>query len=194
MGTPTPFTSSSSIQPSSIKEQLVNETSTHNPSDHLLSGLHFTIHYARALLGDVSEEQFDRMPMPGFNHPAFCYGHLACYPNRMLDLMQLSDSKLEIPFDEEPYLQTSQCVEEEGRYAPMPVIVEAFFDGHQRLVELLPTVPAEVFASPTGFEGKFGEMFPRVGDAVTFMCGNHTMLHLGQVSMWRRAMGLGSCM
>jgi hypothetical protein len=33
---------------------------------------------------------------------------------------------------------------------------------------------------------------PTVGAAVNFMLGGHLQMHLGQVSAWRRAMGLGS--
>jgi hypothetical protein len=35
-------------------------------------------------------------------------------------------------------------------------------------------------------------MFPTVGGAVNFLCGGHNMMHLGQISTWRRAAGLGS--
>ena len=172
----------------------MTETKAPESAANLVSSLNFVIGYSQSLVADVSDEQFDRLAMPEFNHPAFCYGHLACYPNRMLDLMELPDRKLELPFDPEPYLKGAQCVEEPGLYASKPVILDAFLQGHQQLVQLLPGVPEDTFLKPTGFEGKFGELFPRVGDAVTFMCAGHTMLHLGQVSMWRRAMGLGSCM
>jgi len=26
-----------------------------------------------------------------------------------------------------------------------------------------------------------------------FMCGSHMQMHLGQISAWRRVMGMGSC-
>ena len=38
-----------------------------------------------------------------------------------------------------------------------------------------------------------GEFPTTLGRLTKFMCCSHTMMHLGQVSMWRRAMGLGSC-
>ena len=172
----------------------MTETTTLHPASHLLNSLSFTLNYARALLTDVPEDQFAHLPMPGFNHPAFCYGHLACYPARMLMFLGEAEQALELPFETKDYEHGAECVEQDGRYAPMPVIVDAFFAGHERLVEVLPTVSPEVFARPTGLEGRMAELFPRVGDAIDFMSGNHMMLHLGQVSMWRRAMGMGSCM
>ncbi|MEY4102879.1 MAG: hypothetical protein RL461_81, partial [Planctomycetota bacterium] len=43
-------------------------------------------------------------------------------------------------------------------------------------------------------EGVFKERFPVLGQAVLFLCNNHQMMHLGQISAWRRVMGLGSAM
>ncbi|MEE2681927.1 MAG: DinB family protein [Planctomycetota bacterium] len=168
--------------------------STVHPSTHLLNSLGFSMNYARALLTGISEEQFAHMPMPGFNHPAFCYGHLACYPNRMMELLGCPEEQCELPFDPAPYKAGAECVEQDGRYAAMPVIVDAFFTGYERVAQVLPNVPPEVFVKSTELDGRMGELFPRIGDAIDFMSGNHVMLHLGQVSMWRRAIGLGPCM
>jgi hypothetical protein len=43
-------------------------------------------------------------------------------------------------------------------------------------------------------EGRIKEIFPFVGLAINFMLNNHNMMHVGQVSAWRRAMGLPSVM
>ena len=74
----------------------MTQTSTLHPSTHLLNSLGFTLNYARALLTDVSEDQFAHLPMEGFNHPAFCYGHLACYPTRMLAFLGQESQSLEL--------------------------------------------------------------------------------------------------
>lgn len=161
---------------------------------HLTNSLGVTMNYARALLTDVQEDQFAHLPMPGFNHPAFCYGHLAGYPNRMMEFLGCPEEQVELPFDPAPYQAGAECVEQDGRYAVMPVIVDAFFDAHDRLIKVLPSATPERFAAPSGLDGRMGEIFPRIGDAIDFMCGHHIAMHLGQVSMWRRAMGLGSCM
>jgi hypothetical protein len=36
------------------------------------------------------------------------------------------------------------------------------------------------------------ERFPTVGAATNFLLNDHLMFHAGQVSAWRRAVGLGS--
>jgi hypothetical protein len=36
------------------------------------------------------------------------------------------------------------------------------------------------------------QLFPTLGSVQTFYCGGHMMMHLGQMSAWRRMEGLGS--
>ena len=54
-----------------------------------------------------------------------------------------------------------------------------------------PSVSTDVFARENPVEGRFREILPTVGGVVLFMLNNHVMMHAGQVSHWRRAMGLG---
>ena len=63
---------------------------------------------------------------------------------------------------------------------------------YETIIGILPEVPAMVFSAANPMEGKFAEMLPTRGDAVSFMMNNHIMMHAGQVSFWRRAMGMGS--
>ena len=160
---------------------------------HLASSLGVGVWYARTLLTDVDPDTFAHMPMDTFNHAAFNYGHLALYPNKMLEMIDRTDAMIELPFRNDLYGAGVEYVEQDGRYQSMEVITKAFFDGHERLMEILPTVDPGIMARELP-EGRAREMFSTVGNAVTFMSSSHTMMHLGQVSMWRRAMGLGSCM
>ena len=159
---------------------------------YLASSLGTGVWYAKALLADVEPDSFARMPMANFNHAAFNYGHLALYPNKMLELIGRTDAQLELPFGDDLYGAGVECVEQDGRYVDMDVTVESFFAAHDSVLAVLPGVDSEVFAQANPVEG-FSDMMPRIGDAITFLCCSHTMMHLGQVSMWRRAMGLGSC-
>lgn len=170
---------------------MTTATNSHH-TEYLVHSLSFTMNYARALLKDVKEDDFAKLPMPNFNHPAFVYGHLAVTANFMLELLGRDDAKIELPFDPEPYTPSATCVEQDGRYSDMDGIVSSCFAAHDAVLEVLPTIDPEVFAQANPVEG-FSNMMPRIGDAITFMCCSHTMMHLGQVSMWRRAMGLGSC-
>ena len=77
--------------------------------------------------------------------------------------------------------------------ASMEVLTGAFDASHARLLEVLPEIDPECFSADLP-EGRYRDFFGTVGNAVTFITCSHPMMHLGQVSMWRRAMGLGSCM
>ena len=160
---------------------------------YIVTSLEKVTGYARSLLSDIDPETFGHMPMPGFNHPAFNYGHLALYPNRWFGFLGREDAIIELPFESDPYEQGAECVEQDGRYASMKVLTDAFFATHERALEILPTVDPAALERELP-EGPYRDFFGQVGSAVTFMTCSHTMMHLGQVSMWRRAMGLGSCM
>ena len=41
-------------------------------------------------------------------------------------------------------------------------------------------------------EGRMVELFPTIGSMHAFYAGGHMMVHLGQLSAWRRMQGLGA--
>ena len=160
---------------------------------HIVAALEKCVGYGRSLLPDIDPATFAHMPMANFNHPAFNYGHLSFYPNFWFEMVGRPDAVSELPYPTEVYAHGSECVEQDGRYASMDVITSAFFETHERAMEILPTVDPDLLRNELP-EGPYRDFFGLVGNALTFMTCSHTMMHLGQVSMWRRAMGLGSCM
>ena len=169
-------------------------TATPTTTDFIVHGLNLTLPYARALAGGIDADQFAHLPVAGMNHPAFCYGHLSLYPNRMFGFMGMHEHQIEIPYEEDLFAMGAECVEQDGRYPDRDVILETFFRGYENVCAILPSVDGVVLERELPFEGRLKEMFPYVGSAIAFMSGPHVMAHLGQVSMWRRAMGMGPCM
>lgn len=154
--------------------------------------LALTLRYAEDLVKSIPAERFCEMPTKDMNHPAFCMGHLAIYSNRVLEMLGRADLKISMPFGDEHFKNGAPCVAQDGRYPSKDVICETFFNGWRAVLAALPTVDDAVFARENPAEGRFKEMFPTVGSAVNFLCGGHHMMHLGQLSTWRRAAGLGS--
>ena len=74
-------------------------------------------------------------------------------------------------------------------YPAMEAITSAFFRAHDGLFEVLGGIDDSRLAQPTPDE-KARQRFPLIGGRVLFMCNNHIMMHMGQVSAWRRCMGL----
>lgn len=152
--------------------------------------------YADRLLEGVTPELFRRMP-PGVttNSPAFNYGHLAIYPDRLLPMLGRED--LAKPDERFMTLFSAQAVCEDDadgtRYPPMNEIVERFRSRHQALLPVIAETSDEVFAQENPNE-KMRDRFPTLGVLTTFLLTAHMMMHLGQTSTWRRCVGLGPCM
>lgn len=158
----------------------------------IASSLALTLRYSEDLVKSIPAERFCEMPTKDMNHPAFCVGHLAIYANRVLDMIGRPDLKVAMPFGDEHFKNGAPCVAQDGRYPSKDVIYGTFAAGWGRVLEALPHVDDAVLARENPAEGRFKEMFPTVGGAVNFLCGGHNMMHLGQISTWRRAAGLGS--
>ncbi|MFO0827256.1 MAG: DinB family protein [Phycisphaerales bacterium] len=153
--------------------------------------------YAEALLKNIPDETFAHMPSRGpgkdVNSPAFNIGHLATYPDaRIFGLLGRDDLVKPLPFSIDLFKAGAQCVDEPGKYPSKQVIVSTFFDRYRAAIDALASVPDERFAMQNPTEGRMRELFPTLGAAITFLLVGHPQSHLGQVSVWRRLMGLGS--
>lgn len=152
--------------------------------------------FADATLKDIKASDFGKMPRGvKTNSPAFVFGHLATYPDRILELIGRPD----LARPDEGYADIfgagKECIDDpDGKvYPPMEEIVSRFRERHQVLLDALAEVSDETFAKPNPNE-KMKDRFPTIGITVTFMLTSHIMMHMGQVSAWRRCMGLGPCM
>lgn len=154
----------------------------------------YSLEYALGLVKDIPADKFAHMPHSNMNHPAFNIGHLAIYPNRLFTLIDRKDLIVENPRYTELFAAGVQCVEQDGRYPDKTEIVNSFTTGYRKVLDVLPTVSDEVLARQNPIEGRMRERFPLIGVAVNFLLSAHTMTHLGQISAWRRAIGLPSVM
>jgi hypothetical protein len=165
----------------------------------IMPGARIVRGYAERLLKDVSAGQFARTPkVEGttirINHPAFSYGHLALYPARMAGFLGLDHPALAAPPEgfEALFKDGTPCHDDpEGTiYPPMDRITEAFFSGMDLVLPLVAELPDERFAREMPDPNR-RERFPTVGAFATYLLLAHPQGHLGQVSAWRRCMGLG---
>ncbi|MFO0873839.1 MAG: DinB family protein [Phycisphaerales bacterium] len=160
----------------------------------IASALERGIGYAEALAKDIPADRFDHSPMPNLNHPAFNFGHLSLYPNRILNLLGKPELVVDKPGWDKLFAAGVACVEGNGQYPPKQEIVDFFLDRHRAAVAVVRETTEDVLAQPNPIEGRMREVFPRIGNAVLFMMTSHVMMHLGQISAWRRTVGLPSVM
>lgn len=171
-------------------------------ADTIVPNLRTSINLGGLLLKDVKPEIFARMPVQDgkpvhMNHAAFNYGHLALYPARMMTMMGKDNAEAAVPAEWEPLFKAgAECKDDpQGTiYPTMDAIVAAYNRGYNTLLNALGSVGDDVLLRQNPMEGRFREMCPTVGAAVAFLTMSHPMMHLGQVSAWRRMFGLGPVM
>lgn len=159
-----------------------------------------SVGYGEAMLKDVTPAMFARQPHVNgkhivCNHPAWVYGHLGLYSSRCMELMGLPIGVTAKPAGfEELFKNGTECKDDPAGtiYPKMEQIANLYIHGYKAVLAALPEVSDEVFGRENPATGRFKEMFPTVGGAVCFLMTGHAMSHLGQVSTWRRCMGLGS--
>jgi len=150
--------------------------------------------YAEGLVKDVDAGRFCEMPHPTMNHPAFVYGHLAMYPKKVAGLLGEPGAVPDVPEGwEELFEPGAACEGEASKYPSKDELMQRFVADYEAASKLVAGTPDAAFAAEMPIE-RMRERFPTVGVGVNFLMNNHMMMHLGQISAWRRAVGLGSVM
>ena len=160
--------------------------------------LSLSIGYAERLLAGIDNDQFGRLPHVGeqviqSNHPAFIYGHLSLYAPKII--ANLGGDPMDLPEGfENLFSKDAQCVDdpEQTLYPSRDVIVDAFFGGYRQVLEDIRNASDTVLARDNPTPGRLRELFPKLGSMTAFYVGGHCMIHLGQLSAWRRVMGLAA--
>ncbi len=153
--------------------------------------------YAKRMIVGIAPKQFGRFAAPGgqavtSNHPAFVYGHLSIYPCRVVEQLGGDASSIK-PSD--LYLQkfdhTASCIDDcDGTfYPPMEEITQKLFDAYQLAIDTVANADDELFQVPNANEAMRAK-FATNGSMHGFYLGGHVMIHMGQISAWRRMVGL----
>ena len=144
--------------------------------------------YAEALVNDLEPGQMVGQPVAGvtMNHPAWILSHLNAYAP--LASAMLLGKPVEDPIDH-PFGRKSAPVNDAGAYPGRDELVGEYLRLHDAAHAALESADAEVFSGPAPLE-RWRAMHPTVGDMLTTLMVKHESMHLGQLSAWRRAMGL----
>lgn len=154
--------------------------------------------YTERLIAGVTAENFGRFARPGgtvvkSNHPAFVFGHLALYPQRVLTLLGLPVGETAVPANYESLFKDGvECRDDAERniYPGKDELIQRFTDGYKAATAAIAAAPDEKLLAINPTEGRSRELFPTLGAALSFYVAGHPQMHLGQVSAWRRMMGL----
>jgi hypothetical protein len=153
--------------------------------------------YGERLLKDVTPAMAARFPSPGgkpivTNHASFVYGHLALYPAKFLENAGRDFKAVAMPQKYTDLFNAGvECKDDPAGtiYPPLEEIAANFKKSHTTLFKAMAEMTDADFARPPAME-KSRAFLPTMGALGSFYFLAHTMMHLGQVSAWRRCMGL----
>ncbi len=154
---------------------------------HILHCYGVNLNYTKMLVADLSPQQMTEQPRPGMNHAAWILGHLAASGTFAAGLLGV-----EMPLREgweEKFGMKSAPVDDPAAYPSKEELLEAFEQVHATVSEAVQAADPQRLAQPTPQE-QFRSIVPTIGDAVVFMMMTHEVTHIGQLSAWRRALGL----
>lgn len=145
--------------------------------------------YALRLVGDLAPEQFVAQPLPGrmLNHPAWVLSHLNVYAP--ICAAMLRAERFEDPL-EARYGQKSEVSPDPAEYGAPSELVAEYRRLHDDAERALIDADSGIFAAANPLQ-RWRAVHPTVGDMLVTLMVKHESGHLGQLSAWRRAMGLG---
>lgn len=153
--------------------------------------------YAERLMSGLTDDNYARFAKAGdsvieSNHPCFIFGHLSLYPCRVVEQLG-GDASSIIPTSayEKLFDHTASCVDDTDRsiYPSMDEVVGTFQKAHQLAIETLEQASNSAFDAENPNE-RMKAKFPTIAAMHGFYLGGHMMVHMGQLSAWRRAMGM----
>lgn len=151
--------------------------------------------YANALCTDIPADQFTRRYAPTMNHPAFCMGHLSLYHSFALGFAGLGHHATDSPEGwSELFSHGVECADDAGQYPSKDEIIARYIAGAKEVTAHLDSADDAHLAAAIDPESPLASRVKTNGAAVMFMLSAHPMVHLGQISTWRRAAGMGSAM
>ncbi|MEM7806988.1 MAG: DinB family protein [Planctomycetota bacterium] len=141
--------------------------------------------FAKALDG-VPDERMAEQPPGVMNHPAWTLGHCA----NALDFARFCLGRDGIvPREWREHVKPSSTpVADRSVYASKDELLGTYNRVHIDLAEAVRSADKSMFAHP--LPERFRGMSPSIGHLATFMMTTHEAYHVGQLYVWRRAMGL----
>jgi hypothetical protein len=146
--------------------------------------------YALALVNDLSDAQMILRPGGNMNHPAWILGHLGAYHPVTVQLLRgepVDDPKHNALYG----FAGHGPLDDIAPYGSKETIVSRFSEGHEQVAQALLSAPPEAFRRPPSLE-RWAKNYPTVEFMLPDLLLYHEGMHIGQISMWRRAAGLAS--
>jgi len=148
----------------------------------------FALNYLRRMVVDVPDERMTEQAGGVVNHPAWVIGHLAFSCQKLAGEMGLHAWLMDNW--EKRFGTGSVPTVERKQYPSKTELLEILADAQRRVLDRLRAVGEEGLKKPLP-DVHHRVLFPTLGHAILHILTVHAALHVGQVTVWRRAVGLG---
>jgi len=147
----------------------------------------FLLGYCRLLSTDIADERLAEQPAAGVNHPAWILGHLAVTADSTGRLLGQEQS---LPQGwHKMFGPGSQLTTVRSDYPSKEELLSALEQCFARLRESAAAATPAQLATPTTIP-RLRQGLPTTADVVAFLLTGHFGVHLGQLSTWRRLIGI----
>ena len=147
----------------------------------------FLLGYAHTLVDEIADERLCEQPSPGVNHPAWILGHLAYSGDGAVGV--LGGQKLLAGDWTKKFGAGSKPSSLRAEYPSKAELLQILQERFATARDLAAAASPEKVALPNP-NARLKDKLPTVRDAVAFLMSGHLALHLGQLSTWRRLIGI----
>jgi len=168
-------------------------------SNYILPGAKQVRAYAERLTKDIPENLAATKPVVegkliDINHPVFVFGHLSLYPVQIANMLSLPSESMGIPEGYPALFKIgAPCLDDREKkvYPAFEEVRAHFFRATDELLTRFAEVDPVHLDIELEEPGR-RERFQTAGAFAAYILLAHPQVHLGQVSSWRRCMGLGA--
>lgn len=147
----------------------------------------FVLQYCEMLAAGIDDHRLAEQPLPGVNHPAWILGHLAVGTDYAAKIL---GERFACPIDWHRQFGPGSTISgNRSIYPTKDELLAAIRVGHARVTAALAHVDEAKLAAPNPLGVLVNEL-PTVGDMLAHLLTTHAATHLGQLSAWRRMIGL----
>lgn len=150
----------------------------------IINSYSICLHQIRRLVSDLAEDQMIAQTEFNVNHAAWTIGHLVCSAQMIgIELGMkawLSKEWLDL------FASGTTPISYTSAYPSKDELLDALDGARKRIVHKLTAMRDSDLGRPLA-DTRYREIFPSLGHAVLHILTVHPAIHLGQLTVWRRA-------
>jgi hypothetical protein len=147
----------------------------------------FLLGYCRMMIAEIPDERMTEQPLPGVNHPAWILGHLAYSGD--VAVGRLGGQKALADEWTKQFGPGSKVSGVRADYLSKDELIRILEERFDQARQLAGVATAEQMANPNP-NPRMKAGLPTMRDAIAFLLTGHLGVHLGQLSAWRRMIGM----